>query len=174
MEPAPTTPPDAPYLAALGAVSLERRLPLVMTGVLAAGLATMLVVTYGVLVQRAEDGVREKLQRAVAEVAASAQATMVERADALRELARHPAMELALTGRDDPTERASARLALAEMRDASDSLIPAELWDASGRVVAFTGPRLAGARRPAGSLGIRRNRTIRRAPLAAAARLSLM
>jgi signal transduction histidine kinase len=151
MEPAPTTPPDAPYLAALGAVSLERRLPLVMTGVLAAGLATMLVVTYGVLVQRAEDGVREKLQRAVAEVAASAQATMVERADALRELARHPAMELALTGRDDPTERASARLALAEMRDASDSLIPAELWDASGRVVAFTGPRLAGARRPAPS-----------------------
>jgi signal transduction histidine kinase len=155
MEPAAATPADAPHLAALGAVSLERRLPLVMTGVLAAGLATMLVVTHGVLVQRAEDGVREKLQRAVAEVAASAQAAMVERADALRELARHPAMELALTGRDDPADRTAARLALAEMRDVRDSLIPAELWDASGRVVAFTGPPLTGVRRPVPTMPLR-------------------
>jgi signal transduction histidine kinase len=151
MEPAPTTPLDAPDLAALGAVSLERRLPLVMTGVLAAGLATLLGVTYTVLVRRAEDLVREKLRRAVAEVAASARTAMVERADGLRELARHPAMELALTGRDAAADRTSARLALAEMRDARDSLIPAELWDVRGRVVAFTGPPLAGVRRPAPS-----------------------
>ena len=148
MEPAPTTPPDAPHLAALGAVSLERRLPLVMTGVLAAGLATMLVVTYGVLVRRAEDLVRAKLESAVKEVASSATTAMTERAAELRTLAGHPAMELALTGRRGAADLSAARLALAEMRDAHDSVIPAELWDVRGRVLAFTGPAFDGARRP--------------------------
>ena len=148
MEPAVTTSPDAPRLAALGAVSLERLLPLVMTGVLAAGLATMLVVTYGVLVRRAEDLVRAKLQRAAEEVATTATASVIERGSALRALASHPAMELALSGTASASDLSAARLALAEMRDAQDSLIPAELWDVRGRVLAFTGPPLGNARRP--------------------------
>ena len=148
MEPAAATPPDAPRLAALGAVSLERRLPLVMTGVLAAGLATLLAVTYGVLVRRAEDLVHAKLQRAAEELASTATASMIERGTELRAMAGHPAMELALSGTASAADLSAARLALAEMRDAQDSLIPAELWDVHGRVLAFTGPPLGAARRP--------------------------
>ena len=138
-----------------GAVSLEWKLPLLMTALLAAGLAAMLAFTYVTLRSRAETIVRGRLTSAVAQVAGGASASMAQRARAMHAVAADSALARVLRAHraGEPASDAELRAA----RAALDGLVlerdtdPVELWDAERRVVAFTGeapiagPRVAPA-----------------------------
>ncbi|MDF1501632.1 HAMP domain-containing sensor histidine kinase [Roseisolibacter sp. H3M3-2] len=141
----PDRPPAAPRAAA---TTLERRLPLLMTGVLGAGLAALLAVTYGTLTRRAEAITRGQLGQAAREVGNATRLQMKQREYDFRIAARDPALLAAL--RDDAGEgaHAAARAVLADLLAPRDSLTPIELWDAAGRPVASAG-RAFGAAPPA-------------------------
>jgi signal transduction histidine kinase len=140
----PARPLSGPALA--GASSLERRLPLVMTGVLAAGLTVMVAATYETLADRAADIVGHRLRTAIEEIASSAHASLVQREAELQAVGATPAVRAALApGASEATTRA-ATAQLAALLTARDSLALVELWDASGRVLAHVGPAMAGTR----------------------------
>jgi signal transduction histidine kinase len=131
-----------PTPSAAGATSLERRLPLVMTGMLAAGLTALLAATYETLTHRETEAVRDRLQTAAREIASNSAAALPLRTAQFREVARDPALLALLTQGPTPAREAAAREALDELLTVRDTILPAELWDADGRVVAFVGPPL--------------------------------
>jgi HAMP domain-containing protein len=137
----PVTP--APLSHPRAAASLERRLPLLMSGVLAVGLAAFVVATYAVLRARAADIVAPRLRNAALEVARTTEAAMAERLEAVGRAARDPALAAALAG----GAPADARAALAALLTGRDTL-PAELWNARGGLVLWTGRPLADGVRP--------------------------
>ena len=154
----PSTPEhDRPSGSPLGgAVSLEWKLPLLMTGLLAAGLAGMLAFTYATLARRAEEVVRDRLVHSVDQIAQSAEGAMAHRTASLRELARDPSMARPLLSvrrgeSAHSVDLAAARAALDAVRSTADSL-PVELWDARGRVVARSGRAIAAGERAAAPL----------------------
>ena len=123
--------------------SLARKLPMLLTAVLAVVLASSLVLTYGTLALSAESGARDRLQRAVREIAGTMTAQMRERALLLRAAARTPEIVRAVSARD--------------LRGAQDVLAPLvardslalELWDQRGeRVLLVGGDREAPWRAP--------------------------
>jgi signal transduction histidine kinase len=135
-----------------GAVSLEWTLPLLMTALLAAGLAATLAFTYVTLRSRAETIVRNRLSSAVTQVAGGAAASLAQRAGAMRAVAAEDAVARVLRAGATPREEElrAARAALAGLVLERDT-DPVELWDADRRVVAFAGagpaagPRVAPA-----------------------------
>jgi len=124
------------------ATSLERRLPLLITGVLAGGLAVLLVATYETLVHRELESMRGRLQNAAREIASNSATAMALRGAEVREVARHPALVDLLVAGPTPEREAAARAALDQLLTPRDSLLPVELWDARGRMVTFVGPAL--------------------------------
>ncbi|HEX2076623.1 MAG TPA: HAMP domain-containing sensor histidine kinase [Longimicrobium sp.] len=138
-----------------GAVSLEWKLPLLMTALLAAGLAAMLAFTYVTLRSRAETIVRNRLSSAVAQVAGGAAASMAQRAQAMHAVAADSAVARVLRahGAGESVRDAELRTARAALQGLllERDTDPVELWDADRRVVAFTGagpavgPRIAPA-----------------------------
>src|SRR5215207_3523261 len=130
-----------------GAISLEWKLPLLMTALLAAGLAVTLAFTHRTLTRRAESIVRDRLVHAAAQVASTAEAALAQRAAGLRTVAGDSAVkQVLLAARDDTRDEAAseadvaaARSALARLAPPGDSALPIELWDAGGRRVAFVG-----------------------------------
>ena len=133
-----------------GALPLEWKLPLLVTGFLAAGLVLMLGFTQTTLVSRAQAIVHDRLTHASAQIANSAAASLARRAALLRETTADPAVRRALQAADGASaDAAGAR----ELRDALeraaayDPGFPAELWDARGRRLAFVGPDLPAAER---------------------------
>ncbi|HEX6039177.1 ATP-binding protein [Longimicrobium sp.] len=127
-----------------GALPLAWKLPLLMTVLLAAGLAGILAFTYATLRDRAEVIVRGRLQSAVQQVAGAAAESMAWRARDLREAARAPAVTRVLRARGagrapSAGDDAAARAVLATLLAPRDSALTVELWDADGRTVAFAG-----------------------------------
>ncbi|HEX6747272.1 MAG TPA: ATP-binding protein [Longimicrobium sp.] len=122
-----------------GSVSLEWKLPLLMTAFLAAGLAVMIVLTWRTVSMRAEAIVRDRLNHAVREVAKGAEASLSQRAAMLRGAAADAAVRRALMASQDggaaAPEIAAARAVLTGLDGGRDPA-PAELWDLTGRVVA--------------------------------------
>jgi signal transduction histidine kinase len=137
----------------LRALSLERKLPLLMIAVLAVVLAVSLFLTYGTLTRAAEGAARERIGRAARQLATSAQAAMLQRVTQLRELTRDTAVLRVLRVPGSNTGRVAR--ALVRVQPPSDSAsLPVELWDAGGRRVAHVGPDLpAGSRRPPAPTG---------------------
>ena len=113
--------------------SLERKLPVLMTAVLAVVLASSLFLTYGTLALSAESAARDRLQRAVREVGASIAAGARERALQLRAAALSAEVRRALLA---PSDSAAARAALAHLVR-PDSL-RLELWNAAAERIAST------------------------------------
>jgi signal transduction histidine kinase len=132
--------------AIAGASSLERRLPLVMTGMLAAGLTVLLAATYDMLADRAAEIVRDRLRTTAGEIASSAHASLVQREAELEAAGAAQPVRAALAPGADRAAVEAATARLAALLTERDSLALAELWDASGRVVAHVGPALPGAR----------------------------
>src|SRR5207249_9091940 len=76
--------------------SLEQKLPLLMTAVLAVVLASSLFLTYGALTRSAEGAARDRLTRAVRQVAVSVSEGTRQRASLVAAAAATPEMRAAL------------------------------------------------------------------------------
>lgn len=133
-------------------MSLERKLPLLMTAVLAGVLALSLFLTYGTLTRSAEGAARDRLTRAARQVAATVQTATMARVVVLRAAASEPAIVRALRTGDTTGVGAI----LDPIRTRADSLadLPVEVWDTRGRRIAFVGPDIgASASRPTSADG---------------------
>ena len=135
-----------------GALSLKWKLAFLTTTLLAAGLAAMLAFTYASLRSRAEVIIRDRLASAVEQVANGAEASLGQRTVQMRALAGDSAVGRVLRAHREGAQPraadvAAARRALATLVSARDSLLPVELWDADGRIVAMAGEPMAAAER---------------------------
>jgi signal transduction histidine kinase len=119
--------------------SLRRKLPLLIVLLLTSILTLSLAVTYRVLTREAEATAVERLEHALAEVRASAEAALAARTERVTAVATDVAVRRALlsdVARFDPSEHAAAVAALAGLRDAGRTV---ELWRADGRRVLSLG-----------------------------------
>lgn len=140
-------------------MSLERKLPLLMTALLVAVLAASLFLTHRTLARNAELAARERLTSAVRQVAAAAEPATAQRLARLRELAAAGALRRALAGvpsepglrrlpadttlpagSDTASQTAEARTALARFLLPADTAVTIELRDADGGRVTWIGP----------------------------------
>src|SRR5688500_1655206 len=117
-------------------MTIERKLPLMMTGVLVAVLASSLVLTYGTLARTGEVQAREHLADAARVVASGAAGSVGPAGARLRALGDEPAVRRALAGAASVADTAAARATLAAAVARGDSGLVVELRDARGRRVA--------------------------------------
>jgi signal transduction histidine kinase len=128
-----------------GTLSIDWKLPLLITAVLAAGLAAFLAFTYVALSRRGEAVVRERFASASRQVARSIETAVAERADIARRTARGEsiarALEIVASGK--PLSERDSAAAATELGGAltRDSLA-ALLVDTTGRVIATAGKPL--------------------------------
>ena len=123
-----------------GSLSLEHKLPLLMTAVLLVVLAASLVLTYRTLSENSADAARKRLNEAMEQVARSAEASMQRRARVLSDAARDPSLRAALDASSDTSSYASARRVLLGLTSPADSGLPVELWNAGGERIVSTNP----------------------------------
>ena len=123
-----------------GAMSLERKLPLLMTAPLVVILTASLFLTYGTLTRSAQSAVSERLGRAARQVATTVQAAVLDRATRMIAVGNDPAVRRALSaGTSDAQALRTARAALLRLGVSTDSGLPIQLWDASGeRILSVT------------------------------------
>lgn len=121
-------------------LSLERRLPLVLTGVLLATLGTALLVTHRALVSGAEDSARRGLSSAMEVVGTSLDNSARLRAQQLEAAVDSTAVRRLLRDRSEPSQPA-----LEAAEDAMEPVftgtgdVAVQLLDATGRLVAHWG-----------------------------------
>ena len=132
-----------------GALSIEWKLPLLITAVLAAGLAAFLAFTYVALAHRSESVVRDRFVHATQLVAASMEDAIAQRAQMTRHAVAHPSLSRVLAATATRTRVAAsdsvpAARVLVGLMGGPDSL-PVLLTDANGRVVASVGRPLPAA-----------------------------
>ena len=130
--------------------SLERKLPLLMTGVLTIALVISLALTYSTLTEAARDAASVRLARAARQLAASIESSIAQRAMLQRRVAVDSAVRRALRSAqgtgiveadraalgvepDSTRGMAAARAALAQLAPPTDSTTTIELWTADGR-----------------------------------------
>ncbi len=127
-------------------LSLEWKLPLVMTCGIAAALGVVLLSAYFVLRGRSETIWRDRLGHAIGEIAHDVGGSLTQRRAIFAQVARDESVqrlaaavqEPAATGRDV----ADARAALARLTTAGDTTHPVELWSARGQRILVVGPEL--------------------------------
>ena len=132
-------------------LSLEWKLPIVMTGGIAAALTVLLVSTYVVLRGRAEARIRDRMSHGATELAREIDATLKERARQFSAVAAQDVVRRALldAARGGPTDTAALGRALTPIGASADSSRPTELWDLRGKPILALGPALPDAERPA-------------------------
>jgi signal transduction histidine kinase len=142
-----------------GALSLEWKLPLLMTGGIAAGLAVLLICTYTVLRDRADTMVRDRLKHAVGQIAVEVQGALADRAAQMQPAVRDAAVRRLLgdvrRGGATKADVEAADAALRRLLPSADSLHPAELWDASGGRVLLLGGDIADSLHPSPRVRLR-------------------
>ena len=121
-------------------LSLEHKLPLLMTAVLLVVLAASLVLTYRTLSESSAAAARKRLTEAVEQVAGSAEVSMRRRARVLGDAARDASLRAALESSRDTSAYASARRVLQGVASPTDSGLPVELWNARGERIVSTNP----------------------------------
>ena len=126
-----------------GALSIEWKLPLLITAVLAAGLAAFLAFTYFTLARRSESVVRDRFAHASSLVASDIASAIAQRKAAFDTVARTPAIaELVKSATDNASRRkadsAAVAAILARVVGGRDSLAVL-LTDTAGRVIASSG-----------------------------------
>ena len=132
-----------------GALSIEWKLPLLITAVLAAGLAAFLAFTYVALAHRSESVVRDRFAHASQLVAANIQEATAQRATITRAATADPSLSRFLVGAATgspvhASDSAAAARVLAGLVAGRDSLAVL-LTDANGRLVASAGKPLPAA-----------------------------
>ena len=122
-------------------LSLERKLPLLMTGVLVIALVIPLALTYGTLADAARDAAAVRLSRAARQLASSVETGIGQRATLQRRVAADSAVRRALRSvpngeRDSTRIMAAARATLTRLATPADSGMPRIPPDAAtdGRV----------------------------------------
>ena len=132
-----------------GRRSLERRLPLMMTGLLAQMLAISLALTYATLAKAAQVTMAERLENAAQQLATITERGTTALRARMRTVARDSALHRALLdanrGGSSASQGASASVNAALMRaliGRPDSAASAELWTADGRRIAYVGADL--------------------------------
>jgi signal transduction histidine kinase len=152
-----STPPPAvrrpfPFGRSL---SLERKLPLLMTGVLVVVVAASLALTYRALTHSARVSIATRLSRAARQLSASAETALNTRAALVRQVADDSAIRALLdadarqphnrvvgpagVADDSSAGTIAVREALAKLIPATDSQMPVELWSANGVLLARIG-----------------------------------
>jgi signal transduction histidine kinase len=128
-----------------GTLSIDWKLPLLITAVLAAGLAAFLAFTYVSLSRRFEGLIRDRFAHAAQQVARSVEVAAATRADVVRRTAQGRALARALetVSAGKPLSAADSMAASADLAAAltTDSLPPL-LVDMGGRVLAAAGKGL--------------------------------
>jgi signal transduction histidine kinase len=136
-------------LARIRGMSLERKLPLMMTAVLLVIVGGGVVLAYRELRRAAEVVSVGRLERFVAGLANSAAAPHSRVADELRDAAREPAIQkLLTTSRPSAANIAAARRILASLGSRADSGMVTELRSADGRVLVRVGASIGEDHRP--------------------------
>ena len=120
--------------------SLERRLPLLITGLLAVMLASALALTYATLRQAASDRAQRRLERMADQLATLAESSAVRLERTVDAVAADASVRRALAGAPDAAD--DARAALRALLAPADSGLTVELWSEDGRRVAFAGADL--------------------------------
>jgi signal transduction histidine kinase len=125
-------------------LSLEWKLPLVMTCGIAAALAALLLSAYFVLRQRSESIWRDRLGHAISEIARDVGGSLKQRRAVFAEVAEDESVRRVASAPQSPSSRdvAAARTALARLSAPGDTSRPVELWSANGRRILVVGPEL--------------------------------
>jgi signal transduction histidine kinase len=131
-------------------LSLEWKLPIVMTGGIAAALAVLLVSTFLVLRGRAEARTRDRMSHAVTELAREVDQALIEREKQFTDVAAQSAVRRALLDaeRRSLVDTLALHRAVAPIAASADSTRTTELWDLGGRLLLSVGPALDDAARP--------------------------
>ncbi len=124
-------------------LSLEVKLPLLMSAVLVTVLGISLLLTYTTLRSTALAAARERLTRASKQVASFGQNQFAQARARYVPVVTDSAVRRALRNAEVSPTAVTAALARAQMR--SDSGMPVELWTADGRRVAFVGNDIRGS-----------------------------
>ncbi len=120
------------------AQSLERKLPLLITTLLAAVLAATLVLTYATLSDSARDFTSERLEQSAVQLGALAKAAMGRLRGGVASAGRDSTMRVAI-GHPSPATIAAAETRLGKLLTPNDTNVAVELWSNDGRRVAFAG-----------------------------------
>ena len=130
-------------------VSLERKLPLLMTAVLVVLLGVGVVLAYREVRRASEVVATGRLQGFTDALAASAVQSLPRLAERLREVARRPEVQRVLTGATPSRADLDAvNTVLADAANTRDSGMVTELRNSYGRVVASVGERPVNDSRP--------------------------
>ena len=119
-------------------LSLELKLPLLMSVVLATVLLLAVGATYTTLQSSALAAARQRLDRATRQLATISSTAVFAQQARYRDAGAKPEIRRALA-RGDSASGAAARAVLATLSQPTDSGMPVELWSATGRKVAFVG-----------------------------------
>ena len=122
-------------------VPLALTMALLMTGLMAAGVAGLLLAVRGSLVDGAEAVTRAKLTRVVRDLADRSAESSQPRVERMRAAARTPVVQAALRTGDSAAVREARALLAGLDLDAPDTSV-VELWDAGGRPVTTVGQAL--------------------------------
>jgi len=125
-------------------LSLEWKLPLVMTCGIAAALAALLFSAYFVLRQRSEGIWRDRLGHAIGEIARDVAGSLKQRSAQLAEVAQDESVRRIAAAPQSTAnyDIAAARAALGHLMTPGDTTRPVELWNARGRRILVVGPEL--------------------------------
>jgi hypothetical protein len=127
-------------------LSLEWKLPLVMTCGIAAALTVLLLSAFLVLRSRSEGFWRDRLGHAIREVARTVDRALTQRRAAMEEVARDESVRRVLASAQQAPGAAlnvnEARAALARLTTAGDTAHPVELWTTRGHRILVVGPDL--------------------------------
>jgi len=128
-------------------LSLEWKLPLVMTCGIAAALAVLLLSAYFVLQGRSEGIWRDRLGHAIREIAHSVDTSLAQRRTQFEQAARDESVRsVAVTAQQSTPvgpDVAAARATLARLITAGDTTRPVELWTVRGRRILVVGHQQA-------------------------------
>ncbi len=140
----------------LRSLSLEQKLPLLMTGVLVIVVGATLVLTYRTLTASAHEAAETRLSRAAQQLATSIEAGVNQRAALQRRVASDSAIQRALrsarttsgaepmnpglsVSTDETAALAAARTALERLTTGDDSTLRVQLWSEDGRALVRLG-----------------------------------
>lgn len=118
-------------------VSLEHKLPLLVTALLVVILAAAVGLAYGEVRRVAELAAAERLSTASGQLAALAATSTGQRARLLRTVAQAPAIRAVASGA--PLDTAAVRAALRRLVVPTDSALAIQLWSATGALIDSVG-----------------------------------
>src|ERR687893_645067 len=123
-------------------LSLERKLPVLIFGLLLAVVAAQTWSAYREVRSAAESQALERLRRLGAQLAGSTRTALTQRGVLERRVASDPAVLAFLLAPTDSGRAREARRALGQLTPPGDSVTVAELWAAGGSRLLTTAPDL--------------------------------